>query len=131
MFNTIQLLIVHQIRTAFGLSKRSIGGPPKKFTQPPQGMGQQGNGAGPSIWTIMSSTVFEELRDQGFTTNFNYALSTGLYKLCGFSYVDDCDLIADGNSADEVHSKIQDMIQLWDDLMEVNGGAIAPDKCWW
>ena len=23
------------------------------------------------------------------------------------------------------------MLELWDSLMEVNGAAIAPDKCWW
>ena len=129
MFRTVQLL-VHKIRTAFGLSKRSFGGEWSRFIRPPQGMGQ-GNGAGPTIWSILSSTVFEELRDKGFSTDFCYALSTGLYKLCGFSYVDDCDLIADGDTADEVYQKLQSMLDLWDQLMEVNGAAIAPDKCWW
>ncbi len=28
-------------------------------------------------------------------------------------------------------SKLKAMIAMWDDLMEVNGGAITPDKCWW
>ena len=129
MFSTIQLL-VHKIRTAFGLSKRSFGGASRRFLRPPQGMGQ-GNGAGPSIWSILSSTVFEELRAKGFSTDFCYALSTGLYRLCGFSYVDDCDLIADGDTVDEVYTKLQAMLELWDHLMEVNGAAIAPDKCWW
>jgi len=91
----------------------------------------QGNGAGPSIWSIISSTVFEELKKRGLDTEFGMAISTGLYKLCGFSYVDDCDLIADGETSEEVHHKIKHMIDLWDRIMEVNGAAIAPDKCWW
>ena len=129
MFGTIQKL-VHRIRTAFGLSKKTFGGFSSKFRKPPQGMGQ-GNGAGPSIWSILSSTVFDELRSQGFSTQFCYSLSMGLYQLCGFSYVDDCDLIADGNNATEVHEKLCRMLEMWDELMEVNGAAIAPDKCWW
>ncbi len=26
---------------------------------------------------------------------------------------------------------MQEMLTLWDELIEVNGNAIAPDKCWW
>ena len=29
------------------------------------------------------------------------------------------------------HAKLQETLMLWDKLMEVNGAAIAPDKCWW
>ena len=129
MFGTIQRLI-HTIRTAFGLSKKSYGGWSKKFRKPPQGLGQ-GNGAGPSIWSILSSTVFEELRAKGLSTNFCMAISTGIYKLCGFSYVDDADLIADGENTEQIHAKIQTMLDLWDEIMEVNGAVIAPNKCWW
>ena len=129
MFGTIQNLI-HRIRTAFGLSAQSFGGHSKNYKRPPQGMGQ-GNGAGPTVWSILSSTIFEELHDQGFSTPFCLSLSMGTFQLCGFSYVDDCDLIADGDDADNVHYKLQKMLTLWDELMEVNGAAIAPDKCWW
>ena len=129
MFTTIQRLI-HRIRTAYGLSSKTFGGYSFKFRKPPQGMGQ-GNGAGPTIWSILSSTVFEELRSKGFSTTFISSLSMGLYELCGFSYVDDCDLIADGKTPDEAHIKMVKMLKMWEDLMEVNGAVIAPDKCWW
>ena len=129
MFGTIQRLI-HWIRTAFGLSERTFGGLSSKYKRPPQGMGQ-GNGAGPTIWSILSSTVFDQLRIQGFSTSFCYSLSMGLYRLCGFSYVDDNNLIADGEDVTEVHNKLGSMLNMWDELMEVNGAAIAPDKCWW
>ena len=129
MFSTIQTM-VHHIRTSFGRSKKYFGGKWPRFRKPPQGLGQ-GNGAGPTIWSILSSTIFEELRDKGFGTDFKLALSTGLFRLCGFSYVDDCDLIADGENVEQVHAKLQAMLTLWDELMEVNGAAIATDKCWW
>ena len=129
MFSTIQKLI-HRIRTAFGLSQASFGGSSHSFRKPPQGMGQ-GNGAGPTVWSILSSTVFEELHARGYSTGFCYAISSGLYQLCGFSFVDDCDLLADGSNAEQVHNRLQSVLTLWDKLMEVNGAAIAPDKCWW
>ena len=128
MFSTIQRLI-HRIRTAFGLSQASFGGLSHSFQKPPQGMGQ-GNGAGPTVWSILSSTVFEELHARGYSTGFCYAISSGLYQLCGFSFVDDCDLLANGTNAEQVHNKLQSVLTLWDKLMEVNGAAIAPDKCW-
>jgi hypothetical protein len=95
-----------------------------------QGLGQ-GNGAGPTIWSILSSTIFEELRHRGFSTNFKLAITTGLFKLCGFSYVDDCDLLAEGLTSHDTHEKLQAMLDEWDAFMEVTGAAIAPNKCWW
>ena len=40
-------------------------------------------------------------------------------------------MLADGDSAGQVHDKLQKVLTCWDRLMEVNGAAIAPDKCWW
>ena len=129
MFGTIQNL-VHKVRTAYGMSKETFGGASDKYQCLPQGLGQ-GNGAGPTVWSILSSTVFESLRDQGYTTMFCSALSLGLMKLCGFSYVDDSDLLADGKTVEEVYKNLQSILDEWDVLMQVNGAAIAPDKCWW
>ena len=129
MFGTIQQL-VHRIRTAFGLSNSTYGGTWKRYRKPPQGLGQ-GNGAGPTIWSVLSSTIFEELHDRGYSTAFCFALSRGLFRSCGFSYVDDCDLIASGDTSSEVFNRLQEMLHLWDEYMEVNGAALAPDKCWW
>ena len=129
MFSTIQNLI-HRVRTAFGTSEASYGGRSETYSSGPQGLGQ-GNGAGPTIWSVLSSTVFEVLHTQGYSTTFCSALSLGLLKLCGFSYVDDCDLIADGATVKEVYTKLQGTLRTWDEVMQVNGAAIAPDKCWW
>ena len=51
--------------------------------------------------------------------------------LCGFSYVDDSDLIADGITVSQVYTNLHSTLTEWDHLMQVNGAAIAPDKCWW
>ena len=130
MFGAVQRL-VHHVRTLFGTSKESYGGDnDNSFPLPPQGMGQ-GHGTGPTIWSILSSTIFEILHAEGFASDFIFSISKGLFHLCGFSYVDDCDLLYLGDDIDIVASRLKSMIAMWDDLMEVNGGAIAPDKCWW
>ena len=129
MFGTIQQMI-HKVRTAFGDSEQTYSADNPEFLHPTQGT-CQGNGAGPSIWSIVCSTIFEILHDQGFGSVFCYALSRGLYCLCGFAYVDDCDLFYLGNDVDAVFEGLQAMLTLWDQLMEVTGAAIAPDKCWW
>ena len=77
----------------------------------PQGLGQ-GNGAGPTIWSILSSTVFDVLHSEGYSSTFCSALSLGLLKLCGFAYVDDCDLVADGISVGDVYEKLQSVLTM-------------------
>ena len=128
MFGTIQNLI-HQVRTVYGVSKLTFGGK-SHYTCYPQGLGQ-GNGAGPTIWSILSLTVFDSLQAQGYSTVFCSALSLGLMRLCGFSYVDDSDLIAAGVTIADVYGQLQSILTEWDLLMQVNGAAIAPEKCWW
>ena len=57
MFGAVQKL-VHHVRTMFGTSKKSYGGDnDHSYPLPPQGMGQ-GHGSGPTIWSILSSTIF-------------------------------------------------------------------------
>ena len=131
MFGAVQKL-VHRIRTLYGDSKGTYGGEnkSKRYSRPPQGTGQ-GNGAAPTIWAVLSSTIFEILHAEGYGTSFMFALSRGLFQLCGFSYVDDCDLLHIGDDVIVVAAQLQKMLSMWDELMEVNGGAIAPDKCWW
>ena len=129
MFGTIESM-THKVRTAFGDSEATYDADNPEFLLPIQGT-CQGNGAGPSIWSILCSTIFEVLHSEGYSSVFIYAISRGIYELCGFAYVDDCDLFFLGNDADEIFDGLESMLKMWDSLMEVTGAAIAPDKCWW
>ena len=130
MFNTIQRM-VHYIRTAFGDSTISYGGDSiGNWENYPQGV-LQGNAAGPTIWTILSSVVFEILHQRGFSVKFCSALSKQVFFLIGFSYVDDCDLIQSGSSPIAVLQSMQQLIHTWGSTMEVTGGAINIEKSWW
>ena len=127
MFETVQRL-VHNVRTAYGRSSGSYGG--ELSTTPPQGTGQ-GNGAAPSIWSILSSTIFQILHNEGYGTTLQSAITRNSLKTCGFSYVDDCDLICTGSNPRRVAVRLQAILKAWDRYMQVTGAAIAPDKCWW
>ena len=127
MFSTVQKL-VHRVRTAYGRSEATYGGGDEEI--PPQGTGQ-GNGAAPSIWSILSSTIFQILHKEGYSTTLCSAITKHALKTCGFSYVDDCDLICTGDNPNQVMIRLQAVLNAWDKLMQVTGAAIAPDKCWW
>ena len=123
--------MLHVIRTAFGDSKESYGGEDwGEYLLPCMGI-FQGNKAGPQIWAIISSTIFGALREHNFGVKFCTSISKLTFRLCGFAYVDDSDLIADGETADSTHHKMQETINCWEGLIAATGGAMAPLKSWW
>jgi hypothetical protein len=74
MFDTIQR-IVHRIRTGFGDATETYGGDDImdwQFT--PKGV-LQGNASGPTIWSVLSSVIFEILHDKGFGVEFCSTIS--------------------------------------------------------
>ena len=127
MFETIQRM-VHRIRTGFGDSTETYGGDDIMdwhFT--PQGVLQR-NASGPTIWSVLSSVIFEILHEKGFGVEFCSAISKQLFLMVGFSYVDDWGLIQSGDDLLTNARSMQRVIQQWGDLMEVTGGALASDK---
>jgi len=117
---------VHRVCMVFGESELTYGGDDYKnwlFTS--QGV-LQGNAAGPAIWYILSSIVFDVLHKNGHSDSFCSAISKQLFLLVGFTYVDDCcDLIQSGTTDPlTVAQSMQGVIQQWSDLMEVTGGAL-------
>ena len=130
MFSSIQRM-VHSIRTSFGDSKITYGGDQiGDWENHPQGV-LQGNASGPTIWSLVSSIVFEVLHKRGFAVKFCTTLSRQIFKLVGFAYVDDCDLVQIGEDPLEVLQSMQNLINSWGSLMEVTGGALSVDKSWW
>jgi len=131
MLHTIQQMS-HKVRTAYGESTTSYGGNPiqRRWKLPPQGV-LQGNGSGPSIWSILSSMLFHILRDTGHRNSFTSSIRKYCVELAGFAYVDDTDLIQVNNCINVVVRKMQSTVHLWNELVSVTGGILAPEKCWW
>ena len=81
MFQSIQLMI-HRIRTLFGDSDITWGGEYLidllDWENYPQGV-LQGNAAGPTIWSLLSSIIFEILHKRGFAVEFCTSISKELF----------------------------------------------------
>ena len=133
MFETIQKM-THRIRTLYGDSKITWGGDSlsdlKDWTNYPQGV-LQGNACGPTIWALVSSIIFEILHKRGFAVPFCTSISQEVFKLVGFAYVDDSDLIQTGTNPIEVLASMQRLINTWGSLIDVTGGALSVEKSWW
>ena len=124
--------LAHSIRCAYGQSETTYGTNVNEL--PMQGV-YQGNGAGPIIWTVVSSPLLQILKEDGFGTFFQTALSNHLIRIVGYAFVDDTDLIQtakDGQKFVEVNVEMQKAMDLWEGLIKNTGGALATDKCqWW
>ena len=130
MFSVLQKMI-HKVRTLFGDSKLSYGGGNLKHWQNEAQGVLQGNASGPTIWSLISSIIFEVLHKRGFAVKFCTSISKEIFKLVGFAYVDDSDLLQIGSDPVEVLSSMQRLINSWSDLMEVTGGSLSIEKSWW
>ena len=102
---------------------------------PMQGV-YQGNGAGPIIWAVVSSSLLQILKEDGYGTFFQTAISHQLIQIVvWYTFVDDTDLIQTakpGQSFDEVNREMQKAMNLWEGLIKNTGGTLATDKCqWW
>ena len=130
MFGAIQKMI-HRIKTVYGVSDTFYGGDDLgDWENWAQGI-LQGNTSGPSVWSTLSSVIFDILHKRGFNSTIISSISKQLFTLVGFAYVDDCDLIQVGDNPITVLESMQALINSWGSLMEVTGGVIRTDKSWW
>jgi hypothetical protein len=123
MFSTIQD-IKYVTRTVFGDSEKRFGGQ-EEFLFKPQGLGQ-GNGAGPSTWSVVSSKMFEVLHFRNCATSFTSPITKDTTKICGFAFVDDLDIIvSSGNSNNPIKTleKMQYAIDCWQGVAKTTGGG--------
>jgi hypothetical protein len=127
MFRTIQELR-HHVRTAFGDSKQFF--PVNSGHIPIQGVGQ-GNGAGPQIWALVSTPIFNMLRSMGFGIKMCSLLSNHNLMLVGFGFVDDTDLAISNDectSARNAARQLQSAVAAWEGGLRATGGALEPTK---
>ena len=95
MMNTLQSA-THDINTAFGISIE------KYFTTKPpnQGSGQE-NGAGPTIWVMISAILLTIMRDNGYGLDGLSCFTQLTLVIVGFVFVDDKDSINAEKSVNE------------------------------
>jgi hypothetical protein len=130
MFETLQNLR-HHVRSQHGDSdlfyQANQGGCPI------QGLGQ-GNGAGPTIWALISTPVLNMLRTHGFGIKITSCISGDYSHFVGYSFVDDTDLVEfpdEPTTALQVAQTMQESIDAWEAGIRATGGAIVPEKSHW
>ena len=131
MFQSIQDMEYHTM-TFHGISEDSFGGKEKGFIAAPNGLGQ-GNGAGPAVWSVVSTKMFQVLHERGAATKIISPITKDKIDLCGFAFVDDSDLIAmssNKNDPADAKDKMQNVVNQWEAVSKTTGGALSPEKCW-
>jgi hypothetical protein len=128
LFATLQDA-THCVRTAFGDSTITYGGP--GWLKPMHGIGQ-GNGGGPPIWAVISSTLLDILRSKGYGLKLITPISHKPILFVGYSFVDDTDIIqSDDSSTQDTVRKLQGAVDTWEGSLKVTGGALGLDKSYW
>jgi hypothetical protein len=130
MFETLQNLR-HHVRSQYGDSKTSYNA--KQGEVPIQGLGQ-GNGAGPTIWALISTPVLNLLRTHGYGIKIISYISGEHLHFVGYCFVDDTDLVEfpmSPISAQEVAEAMQESVDAWEAGIRAGGGAIVPEKSHW
>jgi hypothetical protein len=129
MFSLIQNMSFF-LKTVHGRSKQFFGGLEKGYNSKPNTL-CQGNGAGPQIWPIISSKMFEVMHAKWAVTTFQTPISQQHLDLSGFAYVDDADWITlmERNNERDTMEKMQYILDVWESVSKTTGSALEPDKC--
>jgi hypothetical protein len=124
MFNTIQAM-KHFIRTSYGdLESSYCTSNNMKF----HGI-LQGNGAGPTIWALVSSPLLDRLRVK--KCGVAIVNIEGLtIQIPAFAFVDDVDLIQELQCGEDIEAA-QRAVDEWGDGLRATGGELVPEKCKW
>ena len=121
----------HYIRTAYGDSRVSFSACSGDL--PAHGIGQ-GNGAGPAIWAVVSTPIFNSMRQRGYGI-FVRSPSGADFFFVGYAFVDDTDLVVNdplpSASSTSVIDRLQTSINFWESSLRASGGALVPSKCHW
>ena len=96
-----------------------------------QGTGQ-GNGLGPTTWTLVSSKMIEVMRKRGHDIQLRSSLSLSLISVVCFLYVDNCDIpvLAPTRTTvgEDIQVTFQEELDCWVNLLHATGGELDNDK---
>jgi hypothetical protein len=131
LFSTLRTAL-HKVRTGFGDSETAYGGLDDSGL-PMHGI-CQGNGAGPSIWAVLSSPILTCMRSKGFGLKFISPISSTQVRFSGYAFVNDTDLLQVISALQQYGfaiSSLQQAIDTWEGGLKVAGGALVPEKTFW
>ena len=131
MLGAIQMMRFH-LRTGFGDSKGTYGS--ENRWRPFQGL-CQGNGAAPALWLLISSFLLRYMSGEGHSMQIMSALTGTMLCYVALMFVDDGDFPTIAAKAREsiksVALRHQATVTCWAGGLQVTGGALKPEKCFW
>lgn len=130
MFTTLKSA-THYVSTALGVASKGYSA---NRCPPLQGIGQ-GNGAGPAIWAVVSSVIFDVMYSRGLQVLLRSPITHSPLTFVGYAFVDDTDLVQMGHHAttpgESVASVMQQTLDTWEGSLRATGGALVPSKSHW
>jgi hypothetical protein len=87
----------------------------------------QGNGAGPTIWEMISTSLLDKLRAKGVGVKIK-TQNNSIIHILAFAFVDDTDLLQELVDELDVLSP-QIAVNEWSKDLQTTGGLIVGDKC--
>jgi hypothetical protein len=96
---------------------------------------KQGNGAGPTIWAVISAVLIAIMRRHGHGISIISPLTfIAIYVVC-FAFVDDTDVVHGGKDVntpgEEILTDMQSVVDRWEGSVQATGGALVPSKSYW
>ena len=124
----VLFVTLQRISTSFGRSEAVYGDEPV----PLSGVGQ-GNGIGPSLWALISSTkILDAMRHAGHSVTLRSSLSGSPLCLVGLGFVDDTDPVTSAPSvscsAESLILSFQRSLDQWSSCLGATGSELAPEK---
>jgi hypothetical protein len=123
----------HYIRTTYGDSDTAY----TCIEIPFQGI-NQGNGAGPGIWLLVSIPIINMLKTAGFGFKVRTVISGNNFSFVCYTFVDDSDVVHSMNETTnttstekELVTEMQQVVDTWEGGLRASGGALVPDKSYW
>lgn len=101
--------------------------------QPFQGVAQ-GSGAAPAPWLIISIFLVRYLHSKKVTTEISSPIVKAMLPLAALIFADDTDLYVFNSSTDtaeEVVTKAQRLLDAWHEILKCTGGDLKLSKCYW
>jgi hypothetical protein len=121
----------HTVRTIYSDFKYGYGG--TLWEVPYYGVGQ-GNGAGPSIWAVVSSPVLKMMKDERLGFMYNTGIEGKDLYFLGYSFIDDTAIIQSGQPGEPFQvmaTHMQAAMDTWEGGLRATGGALEPENSFW
>ena len=125
----------HYIRTNYGDSDQAY----SCIEIPFQGI-NQGNGAGPGIWLLVSIPIINMLKAEGFGFKVRTVISKEKFSFVCYTFVDDSDVVHSLSENDMTETaeettalatEMQKVVDTWEGGLRASGGALVPSKSYW